>query len=175
MRTAYKQFLKVFLIAFMLITAGLIDGVSADGMNPCSKNPCMAKNPCAAKNIPIRKNTIKDAALLKEMSEKLWGDTKLGKSGLSCSTCHADGKGLKKEPFPKFINMAGDIVTMDQMINFCMTNPMKGKPLAWNSQEMTALASYITAHSMETVQPPMNPCSMKNPCGMKMKNPCGMK
>jgi hypothetical protein len=24
-----------------------------------------------------------------------------------------------------------------------MTNPMKGKPLSWNSQEMTALAAYV--------------------------------
>ncbi len=167
MYTVYKQFLKVLLIASMLITLGLIDGASAEGMNPCSKNPCMAKNPCATKNIPIRKKPIKDAAMLKEMSEKLWGDTKLGKSGLSCSTCHLNGSGLKKEPFPKFINMAGDIVTMDQMINFCMTNPMKGKPLAWNSQEMTALAAYVTANSRESAPASMNPCTMKNPCGMK--------
>ncbi|OGQ56049.1 MAG: hypothetical protein A3J24_05995 [Deltaproteobacteria bacterium RIFCSPLOWO2_02_FULL_53_8] len=58
-----------------------------------------------------------------------------------------------------------------------MTNPMKGKPLAWNSQEMTALAAYITANSMESAA--MNPCNMKNPCNLKnpcdMKNPCAKK
>lgn len=147
--------------------------------NPCSKNPCMAKNPCATKSIPIRKNPIKDSAKLKEMSEKLWGSTSLGTSGLSCSACHPDGARLKKEPFPKHIKMTGDILTMDQMINFCMVNPMKGKPLKWNSQEMTALAAYITANARESAMSPMNPCDMKNPCGMKnpcsSKNPCGMK
>ena len=167
MYTVYERFLKILLIATILITAGFVNGAAAEGMNPCSKNPCMAKNPCAAKNIPIRKKAIKDAVMLKEMGEKLWVDTKLGKSGLSCSTCHQNGQGLKKEAFPKYIHMAGDILTMDQMINFCMTNPMKGKPLAWNSQEMTAIAAYITANSMETAPATMNPCSMKNPCGMK--------
>ena len=86
MRKAYEQFLKVLLIASILITLGFVDGAAAGWMNPCSKNPCMAKNPCAAKNIPIRKKPIKDANVLKEMGEKLWVDTKLGKSGLSCST-----------------------------------------------------------------------------------------
>ena len=62
--------------------------------------------------------------------------------------------------------MAGDIVTMDQMINFCMINPMKGKPLAWNSQEMTALGAYITANSKESAMPMMNPCAPKNLRGM---------
>ena len=129
-------------------------------------NPCAVKNPCASKNIPIRKNPIKDSARLKEMGEKLWGATALGTSGMACGTCHPNGTGLKKEPFPKYVNMTGDIVTMDQMINFCMMNPMKGKPLEWNSQEMTALAAYITANSKESAAP-MNPCAMKNPCGMK--------
>ena len=161
MKTVYERFFKVLLIVSMLITVGLIDGASAERMNPCSKNPCMAKNPCATKNIPIRKKPIKDAAMLKEMSERLWNDTKLGKAGLSCSTCHLNGNGLKMESFPKYIHMAGDILTMDQMINFCMTNPMKGKALAWNSQEITALAAYITANSSESAAEPVNPCGMK--------------
>jgi cytochrome c peroxidase len=172
MRTAYRKLLKIFLIVPVLITLGVVDGAAGMANNPCSKNPCMARNPCAAENIPIRKNPIKDPARLKKMGEKLWGDTALGTSGMACGTCHPNGAGLKKEPYPKHIKMTGDIVTMDQMINFCMVNPMKGKPLAWNSQEMTALAAYITANSRESAAP-MNPCSMKNPCNAK--NPCGMK
>ena len=179
MRSVYGKLLKVLLIVPVLIALGLAGGAAAKDKNPCSKNPCMAKNPCAAKNIPIRKTPIKDSDKLKVMSENLWGSTSLGTSGLSCSTCHQDGAGLKKEPFPKHIKMTGDILTMDQMINFCMVNPMKGKPLKWNSQEMTALAAYITANSRESAMSPMNPCDMKNPCGMKnpcsSKNPCGVK
>ncbi len=179
MLTVYGKLLKVLLMAPVLIVLCFADGAAAKDKNPCSQNPCMAKNPCATKNIPIRKNPIKDSARLKEMGEKLWGSTSLGTSGLSCSTCHPDGAGLKKEPFPKHVKMTGDIVTMDQMINFCMLNPMKGKPLKWNSQEMTALAAHITANSREEALAPMNPCEMKNPCGSEnpcgSKNPCGMK
>jgi cytochrome c len=72
--------------------------------------------------------------------------------------------------------MADDTLTLDQMINFCMINPMKGKRIEWNSQKMTALAAYVASHSGAT-----NPCSVKNPCGVNpcasnpcaTKNPCG--
>lgn len=158
----YGKFLKIFLAASVLMTIGFVDGAAAN-----DKNPCTPKNPSASKNIPIRKTPIKDSVELKEMSMKLWGSAALGTSGASCGTCHPDGAGLKKEPFPRFINMTGDIVTMDQMINFCMMNPMKGKPLKWNSKEMTALAGYITANAKDGATATKNPCTSKNPCGTK--------
>ena len=43
--------------------------------------------------------------------------------------------------------MAGDILTLEQMINFCMINTMKAEPLKWNSKEITALATYIKQHT----------------------------
>lgn len=43
--------------------------------------------------------------------------------------------------------MAGDILSLEQMINFCMINPMKAEPLKWNSKEITALATYIKQHT----------------------------
>lgn len=180
MRRTVKRLIHASAALAIVAAFGLTDAATAREKNPYSKNPCMMKNPCAAKNTPIRKNPIKDQAMLMEMANKLWSDTALGKSGLSCASCHAGGADLKKEPYPKYIKMTGDIVTMDQMINFCMTNPMKAKPLAWNSQEMTALGAYITANSKQSAMPMMkNPCDVKNPCSMKnpcmMKNPCGMK
>lgn len=179
-----KGIFVAVLLALPLITAGGIKDVYAAEKNPCAKNPCAVKNPCAAKNPcaknpcamkpkPIRKATIKDSAKLMEMGGKLWNDTKLGTSGAACATCHPDGKGLKKALFPKYIKMADDILTLDQMINFCMLNPMKGKPLAWNSVELTALAAYVQANSNEDGEIMKQPCGVKNPCGMK--NPCGKK
>ena len=96
---------------------------------------------------PIRENPVTDMDKLIEYSEKLWKDPKLGKSGKSCSSCHPDGALLKPEPFPRFIKMTGDILTLEQMINFCMINPMKAEPLKWNSKELTALAMYIQRHT----------------------------
>lgn len=140
------------------------------------------KSPSAMKPKPIRKAGITDSAKLMEMGGKLWNDTKLGTAGVACATCHPDGKGLKKAPFPKYLKMPDDILTLDQMINFCMKNPMKGKPLAWNSVELTALAAYAQAHAKEEGEPAQpcavkQPCAPKQPCGKKqpcgMKNPCG--
>jgi len=144
------------------------------GANPCSMgaNPCSMKNPCASSGlIPLRHRAIKGKKQLKKMAVRLWNDTSLGTSGLSCNTCHPKGKGLKKKAYPRYIEMPKDIVTLDQMINYCVLNPMKGKALKWNSQKMTALAAYVTARA-KGGKPAMNPCSMKgNPCSMK-KNPC---
>src|SRR3990172_8532787 len=112
------------------------------------KNPC-GKNPCAMKN-PCAKNP-----------------------------CAAKNPcGMKNPPFPKYLKMPNDILTLDQMINFCMINPMKGKALKWNSSEITAIAAYVQANAKEEGEP-ANPCAMKHPCGRKhpcgMKNPCGGK
>ncbi|MFQ5427642.1 MAG: cytochrome C peroxidase [Thermodesulfobacteriota bacterium] len=140
--------------------------------NPCSvKNPCSMKNPCAASSvIPLRAKAIKSRKNLRKMARTLWNDTSLGTAGVSCGTCHPKGQGLKKKPYPRYIKMPNDIVTLDQMINFCVLNPMKGKALAWNSEEMTALAAYVSFMSRRGA-PAMNPCaSKKNPCSMK--NPC---
>jgi len=115
----------------------------------------------------IRKYRMTDEAAVLRLGERLWTDTTLGRSGSSCSTCHPGGALLNSRPYPKYIGMADDVLTLDQMINFCMKNPMKAKPLGWNSQKMTALAAYVTAHSGGAAA---NPCSAKNPC-----NPCGVR
>ncbi len=106
------------------------------------------------KPMPIRTEAITDMKMLDESSLELWSDTKLGKSGKSCASCHPDGMLLSKRAYPRYIKMTGDILTLDQMINFCMKNPMKAKPLKWNSKEMTTLAHYVTMHSKPSTKSP---------------------
>ncbi|MBI3092226.1 MAG: hypothetical protein HYY96_16310 [Candidatus Tectomicrobia bacterium] len=139
----------------------------AQGMNPCAAkanpcaakaNPCAAKanpcgaaaNPCAAKSggpTPIRADSIRDHGKLVAMGKDLWNDRKLGTSGLTCMNCHVNhallNLDMTKGRFPHFVKMPNDIVTLDQMINFCMVNPMKAKPLEANSITMTAIAAYF--------------------------------
>ncbi len=159
--------------------------------NPC--NPCAAKNPCGAKAAvkPIRQAHIKDQAALVEWGKKLWHDPKLGKSGLACNSCHVNYALLnldKVGPFPHYVKMVDDIVTLDQMINFCMINPMKTEPLDPNGLTMTALAAYYQQIVMDykagkglkaaAKMNPCNPCAAKmNPCAAKMNpcNPCAAK
>ncbi len=125
----------------------------------------------------IRKEPAKNYRSLLKEGEALWTDASLGRSGSTCSGCHAV-KGLMKGTFPRYVPMTRDILTLDQMINFCVMNPMQGEPLAWNSRKLTALAAYITAGSEKATEE-KNPCSMKNPCSTvdprSMKSPRGGK
>lgn len=125
--------------------------------NPCSMkkeaNPC-AMNPCSADaNTPIRPhafNSFQEAATL---GEKMWNDDKgMGTAGVACLSCHADFDLLnleKRQNFPHYVKMVGDVVTLDQMINYCLLNPMKGKQLEKNSKELTAMAAYYRAYRMQ--------------------------
>jgi hypothetical protein len=156
------------------------------GGNPCAANPCggnpCAANPCGAKMKvkPIRTEKIMSLKDAVNLGEKLWKDTTLGSSGLSCNTCHADGKTYNKtalRPYPHYVGMPNDIVTLDQMINFCMINPMKADPLPYGSKEMTALSAYLQNVSLKEIKGAMgNPCAAKNACNpcnpCAGKNPC---
>ncbi len=153
------------------------------GKNPCAANPCAAKNPCAtnpcASNPPLRNKAFKSNRKAVKAGKKLWNNTKLGTSGLSCNSCHSNGMQLnldKADPFPHYVAMPNDVVTLDQMINYCMVNPMKADALPWESREMTAMAAYyqhlVKKHKKGVMKNPCaaNPCAMKNPCAGK--NPC---
>ena len=148
--------------------------------NPCATNPCATKNPCAVKN-PCATNpcatnpcAVKNPCANSSLKhgERLWKDVSLGNSGKSCSTCHLNGKGLYNTPYPKYIKMPDKVVSLKEMINFCMKVPMKAPPLDVNGPKMEALVAYINAYSSSP-----NPCGAMNPCGMSnpcaVKNPCG--
>lgn len=82
----------------------------------------------------------------------MWKDESLGRSGMACLSCHADHALLnldRNQNFPHFVKMVGDVVTLDQMINYCMLNPMKGKQFEKNSKELTAMAAYYRAYRMQ--------------------------
>lgn len=101
------------------------------------------------KIVGIRNFPMTDYKKVVERGERLWNDTSLSTNGMSCGTCHPGGADLKMGRFPKYIKMASDVVTLDQMINFCMVNPMKAKPISWNHQNMTALAAYVKEHTVK--------------------------
>ncbi len=139
--------------------------------NPCGKgmkNPC---NPCGKKNVcnpcnPCAKMSKSYSALVKK-GKKLWKDPKLGKSGMSCMSCHADHEALnldKVGTFPHYVAMPDKVVTLDQMINFCMITPMETDPLPWDSIKMTALASYYQEY-IKSYKGAKNACNPCNPCG----------
>ena len=172
---AYFLFGALFLLLPLIMTDAVAD--AKNPCNPCAKkmNPC---NPCEGSGKRhIRSERITDHKKLISIGEKLWNDTKLGKSGLSCMSCHAGNENLNFDShhgeWPHNVpGMTDDILTLTQMINYCMINPMEGKQLDPNSVEMTAMAAFYL-HLVKTHD--HHPCDMPcgHPCGPRKKeNPC---
>lgn len=132
-------------------------------VSPCS--PCAPgslKGPCGASDMPApkaadftrpkrSKRFTGDHDVLVAMGKKLYGDTRLSSNELSCDSCHSDfnnyGETFKK-PYPHTVKMPKDVsgvgkITAEQMVQFCLIRPMMGKPLAWDSKELAALAAYV--------------------------------
>jgi hypothetical protein len=119
--------------------------------NPCAMNPC-GMNPCADAKKSIRGDKFKNFQQAANAGKKMWNDEALGTAGLACLSCHADHELLnldKRQNYPHYVEMVGDVVTLDQMINYCMINPMQGEQLDANSKEMTAMAAYFRAYRMK--------------------------
>ncbi len=95
--------------------------------------------------------------------KKLYNDTKLGESGMSCNSCHPGGDTVGGEmmgmeipkikgaaaTFPKYKPMAKGVITLQQMNNMCV-QMMKGEPLKLDSPESIAIAAYVTSLSNGT-------------------------
>jgi hypothetical protein len=93
-----------------------------------------------------------EAAMMR--GQVLWNDPGLGTNGKTClsSGCHANHENLnldKRESFPHTVGMVGRVVTLTQVLNFCLTNPMAGKALDAESDDMTALSAYFRTYRME--------------------------
>ncbi len=69
-----------------------------------------------------------------EKGKALFNDPKLGTTGKSCNSCHPGGKGLEK---------SGLRPDLTDVINGCITIPLKGKSLDAKSAEMESLVLYI--------------------------------
>jgi thiosulfate dehydrogenase len=74
----------------------------------------------------------------------LWHSSKLGTNGLACANCHPDGAASNPHTFPKFQSNLGKVGNLAEMINWCITVPMQGKPLAYDSDEMISMEAYST-------------------------------
>jgi cytochrome c len=45
--------------------------------------------------------------------------------------------------------MAKRVMTLEQVVQFCITNPLKGKPLVWDDQKLTDLTAYCASVKAE--------------------------
>jgi thiosulfate dehydrogenase len=72
--------------------------------------------------------------------------TALGSTiAVSCDMCHPDGRNTHPETYPKFQVQLGRVALLRDMINWCIQNPTRGKPLADDDPKLKALEAYILA------------------------------
>ena len=76
--------------------------------------------------------------------DKLFHSGKLGGNGVSCDQCHPNASNTHPETYPKFQKQIGRVISLFEMVNWCIRNPLEGKELAADDPKMTALLAYIT-------------------------------
>lgn len=150
-----KKAMYLLILSVIFLASQSVLVAEAEEMKPGSPGYKEKKKPGAMMGPKmIRSEKAKNYQDLVNHGKRLWNSAKLGTSGLTCMTCHEDHEKLnldKKETsiWPHYVKMSDDILTLDQMINFCMINPMAAKPIDANSVKMTAIAAYYTEYVKE--------------------------
>lgn len=98
--------------------------------------------------------TERDREIWRESTDKLvaegrriFHDAKLlgGTNAISCDMCHPDASNTHPETYPKYQVQLGRVVLLRDMINWCIENPVRGKPLPDHDPRLKALEAYILA------------------------------
>lgn len=74
----------------------------------------------------------------------LWTDGALGTNGVACAQCHPNAANTHPETYPKFQKQLGRVIALREMINWCLQNPLEGKPLELDDPRMIAIEAYVT-------------------------------
>jgi cytochrome c len=78
-----------------------------------------------------------------QKGRELWTSPQLGTNGVACAQCHPNAANTHPETYPKFQKQLGRVIALREMINWCIQQPLEGKPLALDSKDMVALESYV--------------------------------
>jgi thiosulfate dehydrogenase len=68
-----------------------------------------------------------------------------GTIGVSCDMCHPNAANTHPETYPKYQVQLGRVALLRDMINWCIENPVRGKPLADDDPKMKAMEAFILA------------------------------
>lgn len=80
-----------------------------------------------------------------EQGNKIFHDAKAlgGTVAISCDMCHPNAANTHPETYPKFQVQLGKVALLRDMINWCIENPVKGKPMADDDPRLRAIEAYI--------------------------------
>lgn len=74
---------------------------------------------------------------------RLWTSPELGTNGVACGQCHPNAANTHPETYPKFQKQLGKVAPIWEMMNWCIRNPLEGKPLAADDPRLVALQAYV--------------------------------
>ena len=74
---------------------------------------------------------------------ELWTSPALGTNNVACAQCHPNAANTHPETYPKFQKQLGRVIALREMINWCLQQPLEGKPLGLDDPKMVALEAYI--------------------------------
>jgi thiosulfate dehydrogenase len=98
--------------------------------------------------------TDRDQQIWKESTDRLVAEGKRifhdakalgGTNAISCDMCHPDGSNTHPETYPKFQVQLGRVALLRDMTNWCIENPVRGKPFADDDPRLKALEAYMLA------------------------------
>ena len=77
--------------------------------------------------------------------DRIFHDAKAfgGTVGVSCDMCHPHASNTHPETYPKYQVQLQRVALLRDMINWCIQNPSKGKPLADEDPRLRAMEAYI--------------------------------
>jgi thiosulfate dehydrogenase len=78
-----------------------------------------------------------------QKGRELFTSGALGTNGVACAQCHPNGANTHPETYPKFQKQLGRVIALREMINWCLQQPLEGKPLGLDDPKMIALEAYI--------------------------------
>ncbi len=75
---------------------------------------------------------------------ELWGSPDLGTNGVACGQCHPNAANTHPETYPKFQKQLGRVITLREMFNWCLEQPLEGQPLGLDDPRLIAMEAYAT-------------------------------
>jgi cytochrome c len=68
-----------------------------------------------------------------------------GTIAVSCDMCHPNAANTHPETYPKYQVQFGRVALLRDMINWCIQNPVRGRPLPDDDPKLRAMEAYILA------------------------------
>jgi thiosulfate dehydrogenase len=78
-----------------------------------------------------------------QKGRELWVSGDLGTNGVACAQCHPNAANTHPETYPKFQQQLGRVIALRDMINWCLQQPLEGKPLELDDPKLIAIEAYI--------------------------------